>query len=85
MATKKVSIAKKTAAKKVIFKSKVLPKTVAKIIIKEKPIEVEVINPNIYPIGKYNRPVEFTEDLITMMVEDIRTFPKHLKKHDLNA
>ncbi len=80
MATKKVSIAKKTAAKKVIFKSKVLPKTVAKIIIKEKPIEVEVINPNIYPIGKYNRPVEFTEDLITMMVEDIRTFPKHLKK-----
>lgn len=87
MATRKKAVAKKTVAKKVIAKPKTAAKnivskvTVKKVTVaKAKQIKIEVIDPNIYPIGKLNQPKEFTEDIITKMVHDIRVLPKHLKK-----
>lgn len=85
MATKKVI--KKAAPKKAIVKKK--PATKKAVPVKKaaaaKPIaapapKVEVINPNIYPIGKLKQPEEFTETVINKLIQDIRILPEHLKK-----
>ena len=82
MATKKVI--KKPAAKKAAAVKKPATKVTAvkatptpKIVTVPKP---EVIDPNIFPIGKLKRPEEFTETVINKLIQDIRILPEHLKK-----
>lgn len=48
--------------------------------IKKGTTKNEIINPNIYPIGKFTPPTEFTEEIITKLIQDIRILPEHLKK-----
>ncbi|MFN8297321.1 MAG: putative metal-dependent hydrolase [Chitinophagales bacterium] len=79
MATKKVI--KKSAPKKAIAKKK--PASVKKVAAAKPvvaPPKAEVINPNIFPIGKLKRPEEFTETVINKLIQDIRILPEHLKK-----
>ena len=82
MATKKVI--KKTAPKKaaslkktVFKKTTVKPAPAPKVVTVPKP---EVVDPNIYPIGKMKRPEEFTETVLNKLIQDIRILPEHLKK-----
>jgi hypothetical protein len=82
MATKKVI--KKTAPKKaaslkktVVKKTTVKPAPAPKVVTVPKP---EVVDPNIYPIGKMKRPEEFTETVLNKLIQDIRILPEHLKK-----
>lgn len=83
MATKRVI--KKAAPKKAAVKKKpVTKKAVAAKKATPKPVtvapKVEVINPNIYPIGKMKKPEEYTETVINKLIQDIRILPEHLKK-----
>lgn len=79
MATKKVI--KKSTPKKAVIKKK---PTAVKKVAPAKPFvaapKIEVINPNIFPIGKLKRPEEFTETVINKLIQDIRILPEHLKK-----
>ncbi|HRH57650.1 MAG TPA: putative metal-dependent hydrolase [Chitinophagales bacterium] len=79
MATKKVI--KKSTPKKAVIKKK---PTAVKKVAPAKPVvaapKIEVINPNIFPIGKLKRPEEFTETVINKLIQDIRILPEHLKK-----
>ena len=82
MATKKVI--KKPAAKQAAAVKKPATKVTSvkatptpKIVTVPKP---EVIDPNIFPIGKLKRPEEFTETVINKLIQDIRILPEHLKK-----
>ena len=86
MATKKVirkptpkkAAVKKVIAKKAVAKKKAIPAKPV-VTVKATP-KIEVINPNIYPIGKLKRPEEFTETIINKLIQDIRILPEHLKK-----
>jgi uncharacterized damage-inducible protein DinB len=74
---------KKTPAKpvkKAVAVKKTTVKKVNTTTIKKETTKVEVINPNIYPIGKFTPPAEFTEEVITKLIQDIRILPEHLKK-----
>ena len=82
MATKKVikkSAPKKAASlkKTVVKKTTVKPAPAPKVVTVPKP---EVVDPNIYPIGKMKRPEEFTETVLNKLIQDIRILPEHLKK-----
>ena len=86
MATKKVTtnkkaIAAKPAAKKVISKKKVAAEKPQPIFPEKlKPIEIiEILDPHIYPIGKAKQPAEFTDEVLTKLIQDIRILPEHLK------
>jgi len=75
MATKKaIKPVKKTAAKKTMVK-----KTTKTVPVKVESPKSEIINPNIYPIGKFKAPTEFTDEIITKLIQDIRILPDHLK------
>lgn len=75
MATKKaIKPVKKTAAKKTMLK-----KTTKTVPVKVESPKSEIINPNIYPIGKFKAPTEFTDEIITKLIQDIRILPDHLK------
>ena len=85
MATKK--LIKKTAPKKAVAKKRPVTKknTPVKKVVAPKPVvapapKIEVINPNIFPIGKLKRPEEYTETVINKLIQDIRILPEHLKK-----
>jgi len=71
---------KKTPAKPVKKAVAVKKANTTTTTIKEKTTKAEVINPNIYPIGKFTPPAEFTEEVITKLIQDIRILPEHLKK-----
>ena len=71
---------KKAVAKKAVAKKKtVIKKTVKPLATKVAVPKIEVINPNIYPIGKHKPPADFTDDVITKLIQDIRILPHHLK------
>ncbi len=71
---------KKTPAKPVKKAVAVKKANTTTTTIKEKTTKAEVLNPNIYPIGKFTPPAEFTEEVITKLIQDIRILPEHLKK-----
>lgn len=74
MATRKVT--KKPAPKKAITKKRA---TVVKKAVQTTP-KIEVVDSNIFPIGKLKRPEVFTETVINKLIQDIRILPEHLKK-----
>lgn len=65
---KKAGNKKASAAKKPVFP----------VAIK-KEVAHEVLDPNIYPIGKLKSPDAFTDAVITKLIQDIRILPEHLK------
>ena len=72
-----------TPAKKKVTTKKTTKPAAKSAISKRNKIsaaKAEVLNPNIYPIGKLNPPAEFTEAVITKLIQDIRILPEHLKK-----
>jgi hypothetical protein len=75
MATKKAAVKSATnTAQKNTPKKTVLVKKVETISPKK-----EIVNPNIYPIGKQQMPSEFNDETIAKLIDDIKKLPKLLK------
>ncbi len=79
----KQPIVKKTAT--AVATKKVAPTNTSKTVVKKQEPKIdtpkiETVNSAIFPIGKYNKPNDFSDETIQRLIKELHQIPKQLKK-----